>query len=193
MPKRTSLPSMLPPVEAERVERGVAVALRPSRRRDAGEEQHDHRGEDRPALALVADHPAERVGQRRADREDREHLHEVGERGRVLERMRGVGVEEAAAVGAEHLDRFLRGDRAQRDGLLGALQRGRVGIGAERLRHALRDQEQRGDARRSAAGYTACSGSDRPRNCRWSAPSARAKPRISAMASAMPVAADRKL
>ena len=33
--------------------------------------------------------------------------------------MRGVGVEEAAAVGAEHLDGFLRGDRTLGDGLGG--------------------------------------------------------------------------
>ena len=59
--------------------------------------------------------------------------------------MRGVGVEEAAAIGAEHLDRDLRGDRADRDGLLGAFQRGGVDIGAKRLRHALPDQEQRVD------------------------------------------------
>ena len=59
--------------------------------------------------------------------------------------MRGISVEEAAAIGAEHLDRDLRGDRADRDGLLGAFQRGGVDIGAERLRHALPDQEQCGD------------------------------------------------
>ena len=59
--------------------------------------------------------------------------------------MRGIGVEEAAAIGAEHLDRHLRGDRADRDGLLGAFQRGGVDIGTERLRHALPDQKQRGD------------------------------------------------
>ena len=59
--------------------------------------------------------------------------------------MRGIGVEEAAAVGAEHLDRDLRGDRPDGDGLLGALERGRIDIGAERLRNALPDQEQRVD------------------------------------------------
>ena len=37
---------------------------------------------------------------------------EVRQRRRVLVRVRRVGVEEAAAVGAEHLDRLLRGDRA---------------------------------------------------------------------------------
>ncbi len=112
---------------------------------DAGDEQHAHRGEDRPALTLVAHHAAEHVGHRCAEREDREHLNEVRQRGRVLERMRGVGVEEAAAVGAEHLDRDLRGDRADRDGLLGAFERGRLDVRSERLRDALPDEEQRED------------------------------------------------
>ena len=75
----------------------------------------------------------------------RDDLQEVRQRGRVLERMRGIGVEEAAAIGAEHLDRDLRSDRADGDGLLGAFQRRRIDIGAERLRHALPDQEQRRD------------------------------------------------
>ena len=57
--------------------------------------------------------------------------------------MRGIGIEEAAAIGAEHLDGDLRGDRADRDGLLGAFERRRVHVGAERLRNALPDQEQR--------------------------------------------------
>ena len=67
---------------------------------------------------------------------------EIRQRRRVLEGVRRVGVEEAAAIGAEHLDGDLRGDRAYGDGLLGAFQRGRIDIGAERLRHALPDQEQ---------------------------------------------------
>jgi hypothetical protein len=71
--------------------------------------------------------------------EDRDHLHEIRQRRRVLERMRRIGIEEAAAIGAEHLDRDLRGDRAHRDGLLGALKRGRIHVRAERLRDALPD------------------------------------------------------
>ena len=47
----------------------------------------------------------------------------VRERRRVLERMRGVGVEEAAAVRSEHLDRLLRGDGTLRDCLRRALDR----------------------------------------------------------------------
>ena len=62
---------------------------------------------------------AEGDGEAGGDEEDGEHLQEVRERRGVLEGMRAVGVEEAAAVGAEHLDGFLRGDRALRDGLRG--------------------------------------------------------------------------
>ena len=59
--------------------------------------------------------------------------------------MRGVGVEEAAAVGAELLDRDLRGRPAPGHDLLRAFERRRIDIGAEVLRHALPDQDQRDD------------------------------------------------
>ncbi|MEY9245258.1 hypothetical protein ABIF27_005913 [Bradyrhizobium elkanii] len=117
------------PGEAERVQRRGAVGLRPIGDGDAGDEQDAHHGEDRPAVALVTDHAAEHVGHGGAEREDRDHLHEVRQRGRILERMRRVGVEEAAAIGAEHLDRNLRGDRSERDALLAAFQRGGIDIG----------------------------------------------------------------
>jgi len=59
--------------------------------------------------------------------------------------MRGVGVEEAAAIGAEHLDRFLAGDRTERDGLLHAFQRGRVDRHGEGLRNPAQQQIERVD------------------------------------------------
>ena len=61
--------------------------------------------------------------------------------------MGGIGVEEAAAIGAQHLDDFLRGDRPLGDHLLGAFERRRLGVGAEILRHALPDEEQADDDR----------------------------------------------
>jgi len=100
-------------------------------------------GEDGPALALITDHAAEHVSQRRGDREDRDHLQEIRQGSRVLERMCGIGVKKTATVGAEHLDRDLRGDRPDRDGLFRAFERCRVDVGAERLGHALPDQDQR--------------------------------------------------
>ena len=57
--------------------------------------------------------------------------------------MRRVGIEEAAAIGAQLLDDLLRGDRSLRDDLLGAFQRLDVSVGAEVLRHALPYQHQR--------------------------------------------------
>ena len=63
MPKRTSLPSMLPPDKPERVHRGGAARFRPIGDGDAGDEHHAHHRQDRPALLLVADHAAEHVGE----------------------------------------------------------------------------------------------------------------------------------
>ena len=131
--------------ETERGQGRVAARFRPVGHDDAGKEQHAHGGEDRPALALVADHAAEHLVSAAPIAKIEIICTKFDERGRVLERMRRVGVEEAAAVGAEHLDRDLRGDRPERDGLLGAFERRRLDIGAERLRHALPDQEQRVD------------------------------------------------
>src|SRR5580693_854891 len=133
-------------IAAGQPERGqgvVAMRLGPVANDRAGEEQHTHDRKHGPALPRVTDHAAEHIGQRRAEREDRDDLHIVRQRGRVFKRMRRIGVEEAAAIGAEHFDGNLRGDRAERDGLLGAFQSRGVDIGAERLRNALPDQEQR--------------------------------------------------
>src|SRR3954470_17611471 len=57
--------------QAERVQGRSTVGLRPIGDGDTGDEQHAHHGQDRPALALAADHAAEHVGQRRTQHEDR--------------------------------------------------------------------------------------------------------------------------
>ncbi len=56
-----------------------------------------------------------------------------------------VGVEEAATVRAQHLDRLLRGDRPLRDELLEPLDASHLGVGVEVLWHALPDEEERKD------------------------------------------------
>ena len=128
--------------EAERGEGVVAVSFRPVADDHAGDEENAHHRQNGPSLALIADHPAEHVGERGAEREDRDHLDEIRQRGRVLERMRSIGVEEAAAIGAEHLDRDLGGNRAHGNGLLGAFQRCRINIRPKCLRHTLPHQKQ---------------------------------------------------
>ncbi len=61
--------------------------------------------------------------------------------------MSGVGVEEAAAVGAEHLDRLLGGDRAHRDRLCEAGDRVHDQVVGEIGDHALGGEHDRGDHR----------------------------------------------
>ena len=111
----------------------------------AEHDQHHRGGEQRPALSPVAGELAEHVGEGHRDGEDRQHLEEVRERRRVLERVRRVGVEEAAAVGAELLDGLLRGDRPLGDRLGGALERLDLRGRVEVLDDALRDEQQRAD------------------------------------------------
>ncbi len=126
-PKRTSLPSMFPPacvaegalVDAELGQQRVAALLAGDVEDGEGHQDHDHRGEDRPPLAAVAHHLAERQAQGARDQQDRDHLEEVRKRRRVLERVRRVDVEEPAAVRAELLDRDLRRGRTERQRLLG--------------------------------------------------------------------------
>ncbi len=59
--------------------------------------------------------------------------------------MRRVDIEEAAPIGAEHLDGFLRSDRSQRDLLIDALQAMRRDIGGEGLGDAGETQHNRQD------------------------------------------------
>ena len=51
-------------------------------------------------MLLVLHHPAEVISQPAADGEDRQHLEEIRERRRILERMRRVGIDVTAAVRA---------------------------------------------------------------------------------------------
>ncbi len=92
----------------------------------------------------------ERAGQRDRDQQQQEDLEQVAERVRVLERVRGVGVVEATAVGAELLDRLLRGDRPAGDRLVLAEQRGGVVAGGQVL-HRAHGHQQRSPRRRPAA------------------------------------------
>ena len=53
--------------------------------------------------------------------------------------MRAVGVHEAAAVGSQHLDGFLRGNRPLRDGLLSHRIHHRLAIGIDHRLSVLPD------------------------------------------------------
>ena len=87
IPKRCSLPSMLPPVEPAitlRVQAGGVLGGRAVRLGDVGdddgaEEHHHHRPVDRIALAAVARHAPVDEHERRRDDQHEQHLEEVGE------------------------------------------------------------------------------------------------------------------
>ena len=104
-------------------ENGIATLLGPVRREHADQKHDGHRSKERPSLPPILHHHAERVGEGGGNEEDEDDLKERGERSRVLERMRRVGVEETAAVRAELLDGFLRRDRTLRDHLRRAFER----------------------------------------------------------------------
>jgi len=119
IPKRVSLPSMLPPglgrgnilIHTQCGEGGIALLFGIFRHGKEADEQQRHGNKDRPALTGIAHHAAEGVAESGWNQEDRQHGQEIGEGRGILERVRRVGIEEAAAIGAELLDRFLRGDR----------------------------------------------------------------------------------
>ena len=90
-------------LEPQLRENGIARLLEAVTDEHARQEHDAEGGEDGPALARVAHHFSEGVGQRRRNHQHQPHLEQVGERRGILERMRGVGVEESAAVGAQFL------------------------------------------------------------------------------------------
>ena len=131
---------------------------------DQGEARHDR--DDRVALLLAADHPAERARQREADDQQQEDLEPVRPRGRVLERVRGVGVVEATAVGAEFLDGLLAGHGAAGDGLLAAGEGvDDLVVQVEVLDRAAGDQDDRADDRDRQQDAQRCRAPGRPRSC----------------------------
>ena len=94
-PKRTSLPSMLPP--------GWLGAAR-------------HDAVEDPTLPAVGDHLAKADHDRARQHDHQQHL--VGDCGRILERMGSVGVEEATPIGAHVFNGLELGHRPERDRLL---------------------------------------------------------------------------
>ena len=56
----------------------ISALLGPIADENAGKEHHGHGSKDRPALARVPHHLAEHVGQTGPQREDQQHLEQVG-------------------------------------------------------------------------------------------------------------------
>src|SRR5215207_4287259 len=134
-------------IGAKGVELGVAVGLESLGGEGRGEPEHEHGAEQGPALLAVLGQLPEGVGQRERDQQDQKHLEQVREPVGAAERVAGVGVEEAAAVGAELLDDLLAGRGAAGN----ELRRTVEGVGhreaIEVLDHALADEDEGTDNR----------------------------------------------
>jgi hypothetical protein len=204
MPKRVSLPSMLPPAC-----KALAVCHAQWRQPRVARCSAAHSpaitatnitviAATRPALAAVARQRAEGKAQAAGIRKIASICKSSTAR-RVLIRVRRIRVEEAAAVGAEHLDGHLRGHRAHGQRLRGrgcaapGVHRERVHVAAKfcTTPWLTRNSANTSDSGSSIHSRDARSGP--PRSCRsrrwieW-----RQSPRTSANTTAMPVAADRK-
>ena len=98
--------------------RAVVLQLEPQHHSHTHQSEQTHHRGDRITLLLAPHHPTERARQRKTDHQQQEHLEPIGPGGRILKRVRRVGVIKPPAVGAELLDRFLAGHRAAGNPLL---------------------------------------------------------------------------
>ena len=134
-----------------RVHGGRGLGLGPVDDRRGGDDEQGHHRHQRPGLLARQDHDAEGEHAGVADRVHLDLFDEIGDRVGVFVRVCGVGVVDAAAIGAELLDRLLAGGRIERDRLLGAFHGHRLGGAAgktstlvgECLGHAQRHEGQR--------------------------------------------------
>ena len=106
-------------------------------------ENNRHCSKDGPALPRVFDHFPIHVRQRRADQKDQRHFKEIGKRRRVFVGCGRVRIDEAAAIGAQLFDDFLRGHGTAGDRLCDAFHRFHGVICVEVLRDALHHEDER--------------------------------------------------
>jgi hypothetical protein len=133
---------------------------------ESGDKDDRHRHKQSAALSPVADHASE--GKHQGDRQNElaPVLQDVRPDARVLERVCGIGVEEAAAIVADQLDRFLAGDRTKGDDLLCAFERRRFDRRAQRLRNAEDGEDERNEERKRYEHVERRAGHIDPENCR---------------------------
>jgi hypothetical protein len=101
----------------------IRLGFRPIAGEYTDEPQDGHAREYGPTVLSGANHLAQRHREARRYEEDRQQLQKIRQRSWIFERMGAVGIEETTTVRPEHLDRFLRSDRALGDGLCGNSRR----------------------------------------------------------------------
>ena len=104
-----------------------------------------HHTEQCQPLATVAHERPVGAGQAYRNDEDRKDFHDVAQRRRILEWVRRIRRKGSAAVGAEFLDRFLRGERPDHTLRMLTRHRREPETAVPRLHHTLSEQDRRDD------------------------------------------------
>ena len=125
----------------------ITLPFGPHHQRNTDHENKRHGPEQGTPLTAIVDHVAKGKAERGGDQENRQHLHKIGQGGRVFERVRRVGIEEAATVRSEHFDGFLRRHWPHRQELFCPFQRGIRCVRQQVLQAALLYEEQRDQQR----------------------------------------------
>ena len=134
-------------IDADRCQQRIAVRFGPIGDANAGDEHNAHGDRDRSSLPEIENRASKCEHGREGDNEDGPYLEHVGEGVGVFERMRGIGVKEAAAICAKLLDRLLARHWANGYDLLGSLKRRRFDRASECLRSSERDERKSDDDR----------------------------------------------
>src|ERR1019366_389382 len=111
------------------------------------DEHNAHGDRDRPSLPKIEDSASKCEHSGEGHNEDGPYFEHIGEGVGVLIRMRRIGVEKSAAIGAEFLDRFLARYWPDGDDLFDALKRRRFERSGERLRGSERNERESDDDR----------------------------------------------
>src|SRR5262249_46280240 len=85
----------------------ISAVLSPVADESASEKEVRHRCKDRPTLACIPYHLAERIRESRAENEDQSHLQQIRKWRGILVRVRRICIGVSAAVSTQHLYRQL--------------------------------------------------------------------------------------
>jgi hypothetical protein len=163
-------------------------------RRRANQQQHQHGGEQRPTLALIADHAAEGVGERRAQQRHQQHRQQIGQPPGFSNGCADWALKNPPPSPLSSLIASCEATGPREIAWCSAPSSEMLAIGpGQLLRHALPGHEQCGQHADRQQHVK-----NRPRVVSTQklpivVAARRAKPRVSASAAAIPAAADRKL
>ena len=118
------------------------IQFKPGKRHRAERKNKPHRGPDRPPLTGVTHHHAEGIGEPRRYRKDGKRSNEIRDLRGIFKGVRRIHRKKAAAVGADHFDRFLACNGPHRNRLLSPGKRLNHRVIRPVLNHALAHEKK---------------------------------------------------